>query len=911
MTPISASIKNLSAALLVACFAGISPATGAPAAIPTYDHVDNGGVSSYTLANGFKVILVPYPSAGQAKVSLVIRSGSMVEGYGESGMAHLLEHMIYLGAGKRQSVKDDLTKLNASWNGSTSADRTNYFATIPADQKKLEEIIRIKADMFLDPRFTEEDLRREMTVVRNEMEIGENSASSLAMKALLRQAFFWHGYGRATIGARSDVEKAPFQALKDFHRKNYRPDNAFLLVAGSFERQPTAELINRLFAQAKNPATPKPARWTREEIQPLNSKSEVFLPSGSVMAMSAWKLPPAINRETTAFQLASTAICSDEWGVLRQRVVTERKLATFASCGTQSMRDATLFLAAAGGGKDDDPEAMRAAVVATIEEAAARGITPEQLERARTESINHSERAVLSMEAFAAALESNEVADDWRRFFVDRDIEREIDLAEANAALRKWVIGLGRSDVLVRHREKAELPQLPGIEATAPLLAGKSWPPVTAEITRKPTRWEEYKAAVQFIDLGDGAAKGALVQRRTNGDRVWLQLANRYGNPDYLRDNALACNVASALFSFGGAGLDRDALDARMTALDANWSLGPEGLSLAVKRANLEAALDTLIKVWMDPLLPEAEFDRLKQRMASGIDAGLTNPSVVAEKQLEFRFDNYPAGHPGKPKTFEALREERKRLGYDQVKACAEDTRALSDYRLVVTGNLSREEFVRLWEARFKPLPKSPIRYERVRAPRAPEKVDTSDILVAMPNKPNASITAQGLIPLAQGDADIPALRLAFLALGDGANSRLFKRLREKEGLSYSVDAGFDPNPRDPRSAWVISASVASPDYRKALAALRDELDRLIRDGFTEEEIAGARSSWLEGRKRNFAAEAGYTSGVVGLMINDTTFDFLIDYDKRIAALSAADVSAAFRKYVAPDRVVWAAGTGS
>ncbi len=219
MVTSSSSVRNLLVVLLFATGTATVSAKSADTAIPTHDHITNGGVTSYTLANGFKVILVPYPSAGQAKVSLVVKSGSKIEGYGETGMAHLLEHMIYMGAGKRKSVKEDLTRLNANWNGTTSSDQTNYFATLPADQKKLEELIRIKADMFLDPQFTEEDLKREMTVVRNEMERGENSAGSLAMKTLMRQSFAWHGYGRSTIGARSDVEKgAVFMYCRRFTR---------------------------------------------------------------------------------------------------------------------------------------------------------------------------------------------------------------------------------------------------------------------------------------------------------------------------------------------------------------------------------------------------------------------------------------------------------------------------------------------------------------------------------------------------------------------------------------------------------------------------------------------------------------------------------------------------------------------
>ena len=116
--------------------------------------VSAGGLSSYTLANGFKIILIPFPTASNVRVELLVKTGSKLEGYGETGMAHLLEHMLFKGAGDRKNVKDDLTAMGASWNGTTTADRTNYFETLSSDPLKLDEVIRLEADRFIRSKFT-------------------------------------------------------------------------------------------------------------------------------------------------------------------------------------------------------------------------------------------------------------------------------------------------------------------------------------------------------------------------------------------------------------------------------------------------------------------------------------------------------------------------------------------------------------------------------------------------------------------------------------------------------------------------------------------------------------------------------------------------------------------------------------
>jgi len=140
-----------------------------------------GGISSYTLSNGFKIILIPFPTASNVRVELLVKTGSKLEGYGETGMAHLLEHMLFKGAGNRKNIKDDLTAMGANWNGTTTADRTNYFETLSSDPQKLDEVLRLEADRFIRSKFTKADLDSEMTVVRNELENSERSPSRLVL----------------------------------------------------------------------------------------------------------------------------------------------------------------------------------------------------------------------------------------------------------------------------------------------------------------------------------------------------------------------------------------------------------------------------------------------------------------------------------------------------------------------------------------------------------------------------------------------------------------------------------------------------------------------------------------------------------------------------------------------------------
>ncbi|MEX2197402.1 MAG: pitrilysin family protein, partial [Burkholderiales bacterium] len=208
-------MKNLLALLLL----GLAlPAPAAPAPLKV---AEVEGVAEHRLDNGLRVLLVPDASADTVTVHITYLVGSRHEGYGEKGMAHLLEHMLFKGSARHPDVKQDFTRRGARWNGTTSQDRTNYFETLPASEENLDWALGMEADRMVHSFIRKQDLDSEMTVVRNEFEMGENSAGSVLFQRMQRLAFSWHNYGNAIIGARSDIESVPIERLQAFYRTWY------------------------------------------------------------------------------------------------------------------------------------------------------------------------------------------------------------------------------------------------------------------------------------------------------------------------------------------------------------------------------------------------------------------------------------------------------------------------------------------------------------------------------------------------------------------------------------------------------------------------------------------------------------------------------------------------------------------
>src|SRR5947208_2516203 len=206
------------------------------------------GISEYTLANGLRVLLFPDASQPKTTVNVTYLVGSRNENYGETGMAHLLEHLMFKGTPSFPAAFAEMSKRGLRANGSTWTDRTNYFASWAANDDTLDWYVRWSADAMTHSFIARKDLDSEMTVVRNEMESGENNPLNALLEKMLAVSYQWHSYGKSTIGARADVENVSIERLQAFYRTYYQPDNAVVILAGKFDEPKALKLIADTFS---------------------------------------------------------------------------------------------------------------------------------------------------------------------------------------------------------------------------------------------------------------------------------------------------------------------------------------------------------------------------------------------------------------------------------------------------------------------------------------------------------------------------------------------------------------------------------------------------------------------------------------------------------------------------------------
>ena len=225
------------------------------------------GICEYRLANGLQVLLFPDASKPTVTVNVTYHVGSVKESYGETGMAHLLEHLVFKGTPTHADIPGEMKKRGVTFNGTTNLDRTNYFGSFPANDATLDWMLSMEADRMVNSFIAKKDLDSEMTVVRNEMERNENEPGSVFNQRMRSTAYQWHNYGKSTIGNRADVENVPITNLQAFYRQWYQPDNATLIIAGRFDPAKVLAKVQATFGKLKRPARTLPTLWTVEPTQ--------------------------------------------------------------------------------------------------------------------------------------------------------------------------------------------------------------------------------------------------------------------------------------------------------------------------------------------------------------------------------------------------------------------------------------------------------------------------------------------------------------------------------------------------------------------------------------------------------------------------------------------------------------------
>jgi zinc protease len=891
-------------------------ADGPPQKVTTVE-----GVTEYRLANGARVLLFPEASRPTITANMTVLTGSRHEGYGETGMAHLLEHMVFKGTPTFRDVPKALRDHGANFNGTTNTDRTNYFETLPATDENLEFAIKLEADRLVNSFVKREDLISEMTVVRNEFERGENSPQGILMQRIHAAAYEWHNYGKSTIGNRSDIERVPIENLQAFYKKFYQPDNVVFILAGKFEEPKALALVQQYLG-----SIPKPARKlddTYTEEPPQDGERVVVLRrvgAGASVGV-AYHIPAAAHADWAPLNLLGGIISQQPNGRLYKALV-ESKLATGANASSGNTHDPGLFTESA----QTDPEqvdAVRETMLKTLEKLADEPFTADEVEKAKVRNRRMTEAMQSNSSQMAQQLSTASSLGDWRLLFLQRDRIQAVTADDVNRVARTYFRKDNRTVGVflpVKEPDRVSIAAAPPLESLLKnykghdvLAAGEAFDPTP----------ENLDGRTKIVDLG--GIKAGLLSKKNRGETVSLVLTLHYGNEDSLKGLTEAAGLLPALMMSGTRKHDRVALREELDRLGIRISPGmggfggrggrggfggggagtPGQLTFAVeaKRATLPDALKLLGEILREPAFPAAEFDQMKRMRKSFSERGRTEPTMLATNRIQRALSPYS---PSDVRYVPTLDEGEKRLAgvtLDQLIALYQKQVGATVGEVGIVGDFDAEatlaqlrDVLTDWKSDV-----SVKRIERV----APAEVAGLHEDIVTPDKANAEFRAATAFRLKETDADFPALRLGNFIFGGGTlSSRLGNRIRQKEGLSYGVSSAMIASPRDPNTTFTVTASTNPVNIDRVEKAVAEELQEFLANGPSQQELDDAKKAYLEAQKVGRTTDNAIAGQIITNLQLGRNFAHTREMEQRIAALSPDDVKAAFAKYIDPKKLV-------
>ena len=863
------------------------------------------GITEYHLENGVKVLLFPDKSKPQFTINVTVNVGSRHEGYGESGMAHLLEHMLFKGTDKFPDTPKWLKDRGVlNMNGTTWFDRTNYYETLPANDDNLEFAIELEADRLVNSWIKGSDLASEMTVVRSEFERGENSPQRILMQRIMSTGFDWHNYGKSTIGNRSDIERVPVDRLRDFYKKYYQSDNITVVLAGKFETEKALQLIQKYFGVLEKPDRELPKTYTQEPAQDGQRRIELRRSGDVELVGVGYHIPAASNENYAAMEVLVNLLGNQPDGPLYEALV-KSELASDVSSFAFKTHDPGMMLVMAEISEGSDIQKTEETMLSHIQSVTESDITEARVKREIQSLLQQRERLFADSEKFAIQLSEWQAYGDWRLFFLHRDRIEKVTVEDVKAVAKKYLVTDNRTVGVFLPTKETQRAPLPDRVDLKSLLADYKGRKAIAEGESFDPSPENIDARSVFGEF-DSGVKYVFLPKKTRGEKVFVSGKLHFGSPESLASKIQASELMGSLMTKGTETIEYQTFRDKLNELGATLAISsnPGGLSYSIEAKNgtLGDVLTLLKSALREPKFAKEEFEVLRRQNITRVEAGLSEPNSLAGTMFSRKLSpyektdvRYSATLPEQIENLKALTIDDIKGVYAQVSGENGEVAIVGDFDPKATKNLLSSIFAD-W--------KSKTPYVRIEEP-AVEGIQGERINIETPDKANAVYLAGFVKPMKDTDDDYEALLIGNYVLGGGPlSSRLADRVRKKDGLSYAVGSQYRADTFDDQAVFTIYAISNPLNTEKVATTVVEVIESLLKDGIKQEEFDKAKESYLTQRKGGRANDRRLAASLRKNLQADRTMAFFAQSDQQMESLTKEQVEKALSNFVEVDKLI-------
>lgn len=856
------------------------------------------GITEYKLDNGLKVILFPDSSKPVTTVNVTYLVGSRHEGYGETGMAHLLEHLMFKGSKNHADIKRELSERGGIVNGSTWLDRTNYYEVLPASDENLSWALEMEADRMVNSFIAKKDLDSEMTVVRNEYEMGENDPVRILMERMLSSAYLWHNYGHSTIGARSDIESVPIERLQNFYRKYYQPDNAVLVIAGSFDENKTLVMVEKYFGKIGKPARTLLPTYTVEPAQD-GERSVVLQRVGNMKAIGAtYHIPSASHADYAALELLGEILGDTPSGRLHKKLVESGKAVAVMAEAFQLKEPGVIMFGATTRTEQDLAE-VRKGLLDVIEEAGTIPPSTEEIERARKKILNNMEESLNSPEAMGIELSEWIARGDWRLFFLHRQRLEAVTAEDVARVAKRYLVVENRTMgefIPTEEPTRVEIPQvvditgeMKNLKASKVVVQGENFDTSPPNIDAR---------TIMPETIGD--LKIGLLPKKTRGEMVHVSLKLHFGNEESLKNKVIAGMLTNEMLMRGTAKHNRqeitDILIKLKATLGVNGNASSAQVDMSVPKENLSEAMKLATEILRQPAFAQAELSQLKQELIASLEKRKVDPQSMALNGVQRQFAPYDKDNVRYVMNYD---EEIGAIGtitVDDIGKFHQEFYGASTGEVSVVGDFDAVEMTKdvqgllgKWQ--------SATPYKKIEKPFI--NIAPTTLKLNAPDKENAMFIAAMPLQITQESPDYPALCVVDYLLGGGfLDSRLANRIRNQDGLSYGVGSNLVVSEKDDFGKFMVYAICAPQNVEKVEKDVKEEILRALKDGFSAAELKKAK----QGMSQAYKVARAMDTSVVGTLRENLFYNHNFtendQLEQKIMALTPEQVLEVMRRYI-------------
>jgi zinc protease len=400
--------------------------------------------------------------------------------------------------------------------------------------------------------------------------------------------------------------------------------------------------------------------------------------------------------------------------------------------------------------------------------------------------------------------------------------------------------------------------------------------------------------------------KVALLSKATRGGAVHASFTLHFGDEKSLAGWGDAPATLAALLDKGTSKLDREALQDKLdelhTELTVSSQPGAVTINITSRREHFAQAIALLGDMLREPALPPTVLEEVRRQSLSTLEQQRKEPEAIVDNALGRYGNPYPVGDVRHARSFDEIGADLKAVNIERVGDFHTRFYGANYAQFGAVGDLDETQIRQALEAAFGKWSSSAA-YTRIPDPLV--AFAGTRLEFETPDKQNATLTIELPLPLTDRDDDYVPLMLANHLLGAGGDSRLWNRVREKEGLSYSVESSVQWNPYEAHSTWMASAIFAPENRERVEKALNEEIQRALAQGFTAQELNAGKRSLLNFRRLARAQDPRLAAGLVQNLHLGRTYAESARIDTAIDKVTLTQVNEALRRYIKPERFVW------